>query len=375
MVKKSKKVKKSKTRKLAIVIVIVIIIFAIGVIGKFFVYDNILNINNDDNDKIDPDDPNPDDPNPDDPNPDDPNPDDPNPDDPNPDDPGPDDPGPDEKHPVYDDVIWPVKNYTLADPFGWRWHSSRWDFHRALDLRAEEGEPIYAIAPGRVDRIASEDDPDDGFNSGGNVVIIEHYTDPDTPFTFHGLNQTRYYSVNLHMQDFLVKEDDEVKQGQLIGHVGHAGSASTDHNHFEIRVVCRHSWDGPGDDPPSQCDIMGVEADPHVNPLRFLPYDDKDIMEAEIISNDPLTVEVRTHYTESDFNSIRIDDEEVVNWDERVGINLSDRDDNPYNGLYVEADKFTAGTEWYIVRFEFQDKAYTGQKIEVLDIWGKGLTL
>ncbi|UCH89989.1 MAG: M23 family metallopeptidase [Thermoplasmata archaeon] len=331
---------KSKPKKLVIVFVIFIIVFAISIISKSFINDNTTNDGNDNNDERNP-----------------------------------DETLQDEGHPVYDDVIWPVNNYTLADPFGWRWHNNRWDFHRAIDLRAEEGEPIYAIAPGRVDRTASEDDPDDGFSNGGNVVIIEHFTDPDTPFTFHGYEQTRYYSVNLHMQDFLVQEGDEVEQGQLIGHVGHAGTASTDHNHFEIRVVCRHSWDGPGDDLPSECDIMGVNADPHVNPLRFLPYDDKDIMEAEIISNDPLTVEVRNHFTETDFNSIKIDDEEVVNWDERVGINPSDRDDNPYNGLYVEADKFTAGTEWYVVRFEFQNKVYTGQKIEVLDIWGKGITL
>jgi murein DD-endopeptidase MepM/ murein hydrolase activator NlpD len=369
--------KKPRRKKQGISLVIFIIIFALGAIASFFVYDSFTNNDNDidnsndieidngngigiDND-IDVDDGNSigtgndnvsDNNNPD-----------------------PREPLPDKGHPVYDDVIWPVNNYELAGPFGWRWHSSRWDFHRAMDLRAKEGEPIYAIAPGVVDRTASEDDPNDSFNNGGNVVIIEHLADPDTPFTFHGKEQTRYYSVNIHMQDFLVKEGDTVEQGQLIGHVGHAGTASTDHNHFEIRVVCRHSWDGPGDDPNKQCDIMGVEADPHVNPLRFLPYDDQDIMEAEIVTNDPLTVEVRTHFTEADFNSIKIDGVEVVNWDERVGINTSDRDENPYNGLYVDADKFTVGTEWYVVRFEFQDKVYTGQTIEVLDIWGKGVTL
>jgi murein DD-endopeptidase MepM/ murein hydrolase activator NlpD len=112
----------------------------------------------------------------------------------------------------------------LSSPYGTRVHprSSGERFHRGLDLRADEGTPVYAVADGRVERIGRS-------GAYGNLVLLDHG---------EGLE-----SLYGHNSRNLVAEGQEVRRGEVIALVGHTGNATGDHLHFELR------WRGGTVDP------------------------------------------------------------------------------------------------------------------------------
>ncbi|MDQ8230921.1 peptidoglycan DD-metalloendopeptidase family protein [Enterococcus faecium] len=105
--------------------------------------------------------------------------------------------------------IIPLKNYTISSLFGER----EGEFHRGLDLAASQGEPIYASKAGTVIKAEYH-------SSWGNVVAIQH-KDGTT-------------SLYAHQQEYQVKVDDTVKQGEVIGYVGSTGNSTGSHLHYEI---------------------------------------------------------------------------------------------------------------------------------------------
>ena len=107
-------------------------------------------------------------------------------------------------------LIWPVDGVVVSG-FGMR----SGGMHNGLDIAAPEGAPIRAALGGKV--IYS-----DGRQRGyGNMVIIEH---PGNLIT-----------VYAHNKENLVREGEQVKQGQIIARVGKTGRASGFHVHFEVR--------------------------------------------------------------------------------------------------------------------------------------------
>lgn len=110
----------------------------------------------------------------------------------------------------------------------------RYDFHRGLDLAAPVGTPIFAVADGRVD-LAGQDaayaDP---------VIKLRHYRPGFTSCSGGG---GCYFSLYLHLSDWVVAPGASVVKGQLIGYTG-ASSSGFEHLHFELR-------DAPANDPLS----------------------------------------------------------------------------------------------------------------------------
>ena len=94
--------------------------------------------------------------------------------------------------------------------------SSRRHAHEGLDIGAKEGAPIRAAQHGLV--VYS----DNALTGYGNLVIILH---ADASVTFYG-----------HCRATYVFAGQRVKQGQVIGEVGHTGYARGSHVHFEYRV-------------------------------------------------------------------------------------------------------------------------------------------
>lgn len=109
-----------------------------------------------------------------------------------------------------DRFLWPVKGEVVS-VFGIR-NGTR---HDGVDIRAEEGAPIYAADGGKVLYSKS------GMRGYGNLIIIEHNDD--------------FFTVYAHNKDNLVKEGDNVTRGEVIGKVGDTGNASGPHLHFEVR--------------------------------------------------------------------------------------------------------------------------------------------
>jgi len=99
--------------------------------------------------------------------------------------------------------------------FGNRWIMGRRRFHRGIDFAAPSGSPVFAAAGGVVQYA--------GIKRGyGNVVIIKHS---------YGF-ETRY----AHLSKILVRKNDIVQRGDIIGLVGTTGWSFGPHLHYEVRL-------------------------------------------------------------------------------------------------------------------------------------------
>jgi murein DD-endopeptidase MepM/ murein hydrolase activator NlpD len=106
---------------------------------------------------------------------------------------------------------WPLDAYIVSSDYGARWGK----MHKGLDLAADIGEPVYAIADGEVIYAG------DGLRGYGNVVILRH--------------DRKTSSLYAHNSELKVKQGDLVKQGTLIALLGSTGHSTGPHVHFEIR--------------------------------------------------------------------------------------------------------------------------------------------
>lgn len=99
--------------------------------------------------------------------------------------------------------------------------------HPAVDIKAPEGTPVYAVANGIVVKVSSSSS---GF---GNSIVIKHngVPDPNSP----SQTTTLYSSYNHLKESFVqIQEGVEVYKGEAIGLVGHTGTATASHLHFQL---------------------------------------------------------------------------------------------------------------------------------------------
>ncbi len=273
----------------------------------------------------------------------------------------------------------------MSSPFGPRLKASenyRYDFHRGIDIPADRGAPVHAIADGEIFRTYYEGDPASPYPGGGNVVILRHAF--DTPLTFHGRSNTRYYSLYLHLDTILVNTAvpggpyEQVKKGDQIGTVGHSGETNFNHLHFEIRVGTTCSLEYQLSHPDASCaKYFDTPQDPHINPLLLLDYPDINSYEIEIVRLDPLTIRLRSNRDELDFNEIRVRNrqgEKVINFNDRTGISPSNIDDSSYGGVTIKPSRFSARTDAYVISFEFAN-IHAFHSIEIKDIRGSRMKL
>jgi murein DD-endopeptidase MepM/ murein hydrolase activator NlpD len=106
---------------------------------------------------------------------------------------------------------WPLDAYIVSSEFGDRWGK----MHKGMDMAADVGEPVYAIAAGEVIYAG------DGLRGYGNVVILRH--------------DRKTSSLYAHNSELKVKQGDQVAQGTLIALLGSTGHSTGPHVHFEIR--------------------------------------------------------------------------------------------------------------------------------------------
>jgi murein DD-endopeptidase MepM/ murein hydrolase activator NlpD len=106
---------------------------------------------------------------------------------------------------------WPLDAGIVSSEFGARWGKT----HKGVDIAAEVGEPVYAIAPGEV--IYSGD----GLRGYGNVVIVRH--------------DRQRTSLYAHNSELKVNKGEVVAQGALVALLGNTGHSTGPHVHFEIR--------------------------------------------------------------------------------------------------------------------------------------------
>ena len=116
------------------------------------------------------------------------------------------------------DATWitPTTNWRLTSPFGMRMHPvlkyNR--MHNGIDMAAPQGTPIYATRAGKVTRVAYQ------AGGAGNYVSINHLDG--------------FSSIYMHMTHSVVKKDQNVTAGQIIGYVGSTGISTGPHLHFGV---------------------------------------------------------------------------------------------------------------------------------------------
>ncbi|HPC83997.1 MAG TPA: M23 family metallopeptidase [Thermoanaerobaculaceae bacterium] len=94
--------------------------------------------------------------------------------------------------------------------------------HNGLDFKAPAGTPVTAPADGVV------------------VLAEEHFFAGNSVFVDHGGG---LISMCFHLADLPVREGQEVRRGEVLGHVGSTGRATGPHLHFGLR------WHGARIDP------------------------------------------------------------------------------------------------------------------------------
>lgn len=116
-----------------------------------------------------------------------------------------------------DKYIWPLKDaFTITDTFGGRTVFGVYSYHRAIDLAAPGGTPIYAADGGVIVKA-------EWSSSYGYYVMIKHDNGQETLY------------AHMRSEPF-VSVGERVYQGQRIGEVGMTGYATGYHLHFEVRV-------------------------------------------------------------------------------------------------------------------------------------------
>jgi septal ring factor EnvC (AmiA/AmiB activator) len=100
-------------------------------------------------------------------------------------------------------------------------------YNTGVDIEAEEGVPVTAVARGRVEYASI-------LKGFGNCIIINH--------------GNGYYTIYAHVHRVLVKRDEQIERGDLIAEMG-IGDSSTGVMHFEIRKskesLNPQKWFGP----------------------------------------------------------------------------------------------------------------------------------
>ena len=124
---------------------------------------------------------------------------------------------PKETEPTSSGEKWmvPCTYRQLSSPFGERESPTAGasSNHQGIDLAGPEGTPIYATKSGMV--VVSTYG-----KAAGNYVTIRH---DDT-----------YSSIYMHLSRSVVKKNQVVKQGELIGYMGSTGIVTGSHLHFGI---------------------------------------------------------------------------------------------------------------------------------------------
>ncbi len=109
--------------------------------------------------------------------------------------------------------VMPTTNTRITSKFGYRWRR----MHKGLDVKVNVGDTIVAAFDGKVRVVRYER------RGYGKYVVIRHYNGLETIYG--------------HLSEHLVKENDVVKAGDVIGLGGNTGRSTGSHLHFETRFL------------------------------------------------------------------------------------------------------------------------------------------
>lgn len=115
-------------------------------------------------------------------------------------------------------MAWPVPGYSrVTSDYGWRIHPilKTRRFHVGIDFAAPTGTNVVAGEAGKVIFTG-------WYGAYGNTIVVDH-----------GGGVTTTYP---HLSKILVKENQQVTRGQVVGKVGSTGLSTGPHLEFSVRV-------------------------------------------------------------------------------------------------------------------------------------------
>ncbi|WP_418667399.1 M23 family metallopeptidase [Allofournierella sp.] len=137
---------------------------------------------------------------------------------------------------------WPLARHVLTA--GWLYSDG--SLHRAVDLQAAVGTPVYAAAVGTVSAVHQWNGTVTcgDTNSYGNMVKLAHGEGLETLYA--------------HLDRLAVVPDQPVSAGEVIGYSGNTGHSFGPHLHFEVRAQGRRENPLCWLDPDFACARAGV---------------------------------------------------------------------------------------------------------------------
>lgn len=114
-------------------------------------------------------------------------------------------------------MISPVTDGRYTSYFGERTDpiSEGYDYHKGLDIGADEGDIIRAVLDGVVISVGED-------SRSGNYIFLEH--------------KNGYVTFYCHCSEIVAEEGAVIRQGETIALVGSTGYSTGPHLHFEVRV-------------------------------------------------------------------------------------------------------------------------------------------
>ena len=115
--------------------------------------------------------------------------------------------------------VFPLENADAAVELAYGWHTNEQTgasaFHDGVDLEAESGASVLAVADGTV--LSAEYDAANGYS-----LTIAHASGVQT-----------FYA---HLSEFCVAPGEAVRQGQIIAKTGESGWATAPHLHLGTKI-------------------------------------------------------------------------------------------------------------------------------------------
>lgn len=214
--------------------------------------------------------------------------------------------------PFPESFVWPITGTSTPDKIAYTFGprrlkmDQRYDFCRGIDLLSSEGTEVHAVADGEV-RIAGK------HPSYQQPLVQLRHKKP-------GGEKQSFYTNYMYLADATVKEGDEVKQGDVIGHSGKSPNGY-ERMRFELR-------DG------------GSSQGFSVHPLVALPYANATAPTIDIHNVSPgkehSTVELTVSVPSDEVDFLRLELDVVVAGGEPHKVVY---DANEWNRLHTSKDK------------------------------------
>jgi murein DD-endopeptidase MepM/ murein hydrolase activator NlpD len=130
----------------------------------------------------------------------------------------------------------PLNNFKITSHYGKRILNGKEEFHDGIDFVSNKNNNVYAICDCTCSYDMDNYDEalrwTDKHHSGGNMVIVDFQKE-----------NTIFHMRFLHLFDNLIKMNQKIKEGDLIGHYADVGYSFGSHLHNDLYITSTNGWE------------------------------------------------------------------------------------------------------------------------------------